>query len=139
MVKKKRFILELPYFLATDAASLNVKLLFVSCYVALMAGYLFPVFGTLAAAGYCLTVWQVIKIRKNLADKYQSYCSFLLQRVIFAIVFTLGLFLYCSKTGMFDINTWYLSIILLGVLNISDIFFTLKGFTGVVYINGKKN
>jgi len=138
MVKKKRFILELPYFLATDAGSWGIKILFASCYAVLALSYIIPIYGVLVSIGYCLAVWQFFNIRYSKEKKYSIYSRFLLQRVVFCSVFVLALFMYCAQDGSFDITTWWFSVALLALLNLSDIYFTLKGMVGIGYINGKK-
>lgn len=139
MAQKKRFILELPYFLATQAGSIYVRIMFAACYCLLIASYMLPLVGTLMASAACLVFWQFFNIRTKTSNKYKHYKAFLLQRLVFCNVFILALFIYCTKEGVFELDLWYMCSFALVIVNLSDMFLTLKGFTGVAYINGKKN
>lgn len=139
MVQKKRFILQVPYFLATKAGSLHIKLMFAACYMLLCLSYFIPLVGTLVATAAILVFWQFFEISTKKSAKYKVYSSFLLQRLLFCNIFTLALFMYCSNNVIFNQYMWQASTLFLIILNCTDVYFTVKGFTGVAYINGKKS
>jgi hypothetical protein len=145
MTKKKSFILKVPMFLATKAAPVQMKVLFASCYVAMIAGYFFPLLGTIVSSAYALTVWQFVGIKYKDDKSYDIYLRFLLQRVIFAAVFVFTLFVICSNVDstlqetVFNYRYWSVIYFSLGIINVFDTLLTLKGFIGVGYINAKNN
>lgn len=138
-MQKKRFILRLPYFLATHGSSLPIRLMFAACYVLLILGYLLPLTGTLLASAACLVFWQFFNIKTKKDPRYEIYCSFLLQRLVFCNIFVTALFVYCGLDYEFNYGLWSLCIFTLAFLNASDVYFTLKGFIGVAFIHGNKN
>lgn len=138
MTQKKSFILELPFFLATDAGSLAVRLMFAFCYLLLAISYTVPLIGTLLASSICLVFWQFFNIIAKKNYRYKIYFSFLLQRLVFCNVFVICLFIFCSYELEFNQAIWNTCSVLLALLNFSDIYFTVKGFIGVAYID-KKN
>lgn len=137
MQQKKRFILKVPYILATQAGSQWLKLLYSCCFLAMLLAYFMPFLGNLAAIGLCLTVWQFINIKYS-DGIYSIYNKFLLQRVIFYAIFVFSLLFLCSKDGTFDIATWSMVYVLMIVVNISDICFMVKGLPGIGFINADK-
>jgi hypothetical protein len=137
MTQKKSFILELPFFLATDAGSLPVKLMFATCYLLLVISYAVPLIGTLLVSACCLAFWQFFNIITKNNYRYKIYFSFLLQRLVFCNVFVVFLFIFCSYEVEFNQAIWNTCSILLALLNFSDIYFAVKGFIGVAYIDKK--
>ncbi|PPR08386.1 MAG: hypothetical protein CFH44_01116 [Proteobacteria bacterium] len=139
MVKKKRFILKMPYFLATSAGPLWVKLTFCLCYAVMAFSHFFPIVGAIISASVNLTVWQIFNIRYQKDGKYKNYTRFLLQRTLFCSVFIAALAFYCAKDGYFDSQAWFYSVLVLVLINIADILFTFKGMVGIGYIYNENN
>lgn len=139
MTQKKSFILRVPNFLATEAGGLKVKLLLASCYITMLIGYFFPLIGSLAATVYCLVVWQVFNIKFNKDNRYEVYSRFLIQRVLFCMIFVFVLFLFSVDENGVDQQSWFIVYVVLGFLNLSDLLLALKGFVGIGYIDGSKH
>lgn len=135
MDQKKRFILEIPYFLATKAGSLYIRITYAFCYFILILGYHFiPPLGCFLAFAVCLLVWQVLNILVKHDKKYRIYNSFLLQRLAFCVLVVIAIFMYSVKDGVLDINIWRICVLVLSLINLGDLILSLKGTIGFGYI-----
>ena len=138
MTQNKRFILNVPYFLATDAAKLPIKLMFCACHLLLLIGYFLPLVGTWIASVLSLVFWQFFNIKIGKSGKYKIYCSFLLQRLVLSNVVAMALFMYMVSKNEFNPSYWSYYVSIFALISALDIYLTLKGLTGIGYIKWQK-
>jgi len=135
MLKKKKFILEIPFFLASPAGNISARGVYAFCYVLLIIGYYtVPLLGSVLASLVCLVIWQFFNVFTKYDTKYRRYNKFLLQRIVFCLLMTFCVFGYSLKSGELDYSLWLLWISVLAIINVSDVLLSLKGMIGIGYI-----
>ncbi|MCP4355336.1 MAG: hypothetical protein GY793_06820 [Proteobacteria bacterium] len=136
MLKKKSFILDMPYSLASPVGNLFSRAVYATCYIVLILGYYVePLIGTVLASCICLVIWQVFNIVTKHDDKHRIYNNFLLQRLAFCLLAVITIFIYILKDGFFNYDLWRLLISILAIINFTDVLLSLKGMIGLGYIS----
>ena len=136
MLKKKNFILDIPYSLATPTGNLFARGVYATCYIIMILGYyISPLIGSFVSSCACLIIWQVFNIITKHDAKYDIYNNFLLQRLAFCLLVVIAIFLYTIKDNFFNYNLWRLWVSVLTIINFTDTLLSLKGIIGLGYIN----